>query len=167
MKEIISSRFAGVGLALLLSTALAAADDGGGRGGSRGDHGSDHSSDGGSSNGSRSDGGKVGSGSSGSSFASAASTRSVGALAYADRGGNGSAHTDQDQTRKLVEHGLIHPLRDILARVRDQAPGDVVGINLSRRSGRWVYTLEVLTPTGMRVDVAVDGGTMVILSVGQ
>jgi uncharacterized membrane protein YkoI len=92
-------------------------------------------------------------------------TRSGGPLAFGDRDGSESADADQDQARELVNHGVIHPLSDILARVRDQAPGDVVGVDLSRRGGRWVYGLKVLTPAGRRMEIA--AGTMAILSARQ
>jgi hypothetical protein len=70
---------------------------------------------------------------------------------------------DAEQARELVKHGIIHPLREILQEVRRDAPGDVVGVDLSRQGSRWIYDLKVLTPAGKRVDIAVDAGTMAIL----
>jgi hypothetical protein len=161
MRTIVSYRFAGLCLALLLSTALAAAEDGGG-GGSGGDHGSGHSSDGDSSDASGGGGGNDSA--EGASLTGVSGRASDGLLAFGDRDGDESVDANQDQARELVEHGVIRPLRDILAHVRDQAPGDVVGVDLSHHSGRWVYGLKVLTPAGRRVEIAVDAGTMAILS---
>jgi len=155
-------RFSGLCLALLLSTALAAAEDGGGGGSSSGSHDSSHSADSASSDGSGD--GRSGGDPPGASFARSASSGSDGLLAFGDHDGDESVDADQDQARELVEHGVIRPLREILARIRDQAPGDVVGVDLSRHGGRWVYGLKVLTPAGRRLDIAVDAGTMAILS---
>jgi len=166
MKTIMSYRLAAISLAVLLSTAFAAADDGGNGGG---DHSSDHSSGGSASDGA----GDGGSGSSGGgrsfdpSSASVNAGGSGGPLALGDRDGDEAVDADQDQARELVEHGIIRPLRDILRQVRNEAPGDVVGVDLRRRSGRWVYGLKVLTPAGKRVEIAVDAGTMAILPVRQ
>jgi uncharacterized membrane protein YkoI len=80
------------------------------------------------------------------------------------RGGDHDADdVDQNQARELREHGVIHPLRDVLERVRTASPGEVVGIALARRGGRWVYGIKVLTPAGRRVEVGVDAGTLAIV----
>jgi uncharacterized membrane protein YkoI len=134
MKPIIGCGLTAFSLAVILSTALAAADDAGRAGG-------DHPLD-----------------------PAASADVSPGSLfAVGDRDGDKAVDADQDRARELVEHGVIRPLRDILERVRAEAPGDVVGVNLSRRSGRWVYGLRVLTPAGRRVEIAIDAGTMAIL----
>lgn len=132
MRAIIGYRVVAFFVAAILSTAFAAADDGGRIGG---DPPSDPSSAGLNAGG------------------------SDGLFTVGDRDGD----VDQDQARELVEHGVIRPLRDILGRVRNEAPGDLVGIDLRRRSGRWVYGLKVLTPAGRRVEIAVDAETMAIL----
>jgi hypothetical protein len=131
MRAIIGYRLPAFFLAAILSTAVAAADDGARVGG-------DPPSGG-----------------------------SGGLLAVGDRDGDAAVDADQDRARQLVEHGVIRPLRDILERVRNEAPGDVVGIDLRRRSGRWVYGLKVLTPAGRRLEIAVDAETMAILPVRQ
>ncbi len=159
MKTILRYRFAVFSAALLLSSALAVADDGGRSGGG------DHSSGSSSSDGSGDGGGGSSGHPSGPSSASASSGGSGGLLAFGDGDGDEGVDADQDQARELVEHGVIRPLRDILQQVRNQTPGDVVGIDLSRRSGRWVYGLKVLTPAGRRVELTVDAGTMAVLSV--
>jgi hypothetical protein len=140
MRAIIGYRLAAFSLAAILSTAFAAADDGARVGG---DPSSDPSSAGVSAGG------------------------SGGLLTVGDRDGDEVVDADQDQARQLVEHGVIRPLRDILERVRNEAPGDLVGIDLRRRGGRWVYGLKVLTPGGRRLEIAVDAETMVILPVRQ
>jgi hypothetical protein len=163
MRTIVSYGFAGFCLALIASTALATAEDGGG--GSGGHGGGGHSSDSPSAEGSSDSGGSGSGAAPGPPSAGAfGSSSGRGLVAFGDRDGDESVDADQDKARELVEHGVIRPLRDILARVRDQAPGDVVGVDLGRRGGRWVYGLKVLTPAGKRVEIAVDAGTMAILS---
>ena len=80
-----------------------------------------------------------------------------------DRDGDADGDADQDQARELVEHGTIRPLREILERVRDATPGEVVGIAFAHRGGRWIYGLKLLTPAGKRVELTVDAGTLAIL----
>jgi hypothetical protein len=140
MRAIIGYRLAAFSLAAILSTAFAVADDRGRVGGAPP---SDPSSAGVNAGG------------------------SDGLLIVGDRNGDESVDADQDRARELVEHGVIRPLRDILERVRNEAPGDLVGVDLRRRGGRWVYGLKVLTPAGRRVEIAVDAETMAILPVRQ
>ena len=140
MRAIIGYRLAAFSLAAILSTAFAVADD------------------------------RVRVGSAPPSDPSSAGVNaggSDGLLIVGDRNGDESVDADQDRARELVEHGVIRPLRDILERVRNEAPGDLVGVDLRRRGGRWVYGMKVLTPAGKRVEIAVDAGTMAILPAGR
>ena len=63
---------------------------------------------------------------------------------------------DQEAVRLAVSRGEIRPLADILAGIRDQLPGDVVGVEVENEKGRWVYELRVLDPKGRLFDVYVD-----------
>jgi uncharacterized membrane protein YkoI len=69
-----------------------------------------------------------------------------------------------DQARELVARGLIRPLQEILVEVRNEAPGDIVGITLAQRKGHWVYGFKVLTGAGRRLEITVDARTMALLS---
>jgi uncharacterized membrane protein YkoI len=50
---------------------------------------------------------------------------------------------DQDTVRQAVERGEIKALADILSAIRDKLPGDVIGIEIERKNGRWFYELRV------------------------
>ena len=81
----------------------------------------------------------------------------------ADGDGDAEGDADQDRARDLVEQGIIHPLREVLERVREASPGEVVDIAFARRGGRWIYGLKVLTPAGKRMELTVDAGSLAIL----
>jgi uncharacterized membrane protein YkoI len=73
----------------------------------------------------------------------------------------GAAHAeskqhDQDVTRQAVERGEIRPLTDILAAIRDKLPGEVVGVEIEQKTGRWLYELRVADPKGRLFEVYVD-----------
>jgi uncharacterized membrane protein YkoI len=63
---------------------------------------------------------------------------------------------DQEAVRLAVSRGEIRPLADILAGIRDQLPGDVVGVEVENEKGRWVYELRVVDRKGRLFDVYVD-----------
>jgi uncharacterized membrane protein YkoI len=63
---------------------------------------------------------------------------------------------DQDAVRQAVERGEIHPLAEILDGVRGKLPGDVVGIEIERKNGRWLYELRVLDGQGRVFEVYVN-----------
>jgi uncharacterized membrane protein YkoI len=63
---------------------------------------------------------------------------------------------DQDDVRQAVERREIRPLADILEVVRGRLPGDVVGVEIERKDGRWMYELRVLDARGRVFDVYVD-----------
>jgi uncharacterized membrane protein YkoI len=63
---------------------------------------------------------------------------------------------DLDAVRLAVGRGEIRPLADILAGVRDQLPGDVVGVEVEKKNGSWVYELRTVDGKGRLFDVYVD-----------
>ena len=63
---------------------------------------------------------------------------------------------DQDAVRLAVSRGEIRPLADILAGIRDRLPGDVVGVEVEEKKGRWVYELRVVDGKGRLFEVYVD-----------
>ena len=68
-----------------------------------------------------------------------------------------SAHDDDHvRARDLFEHGEIRALVDILSVVREQAPGDIVAVDLVRSGDRWVYRFQVVAADGRRTTVDVD-----------
>jgi uncharacterized membrane protein YkoI len=77
-----------------------------------------------------------------------------GPAAHADR-----RDRDQDVARQAVERGEIKALADILAAVREKLPGEVVGVEIERRDGRWFYELRVSGAKGRLFEVYVDART--------
>lgn len=66
---------------------------------------------------------------------------------------------DQDTTRQAVERGEIKPLADILAAIRSKLPGEVVGVEIEQKRGRWFYEFRVADPKGRLFEVYVDAGS--------
>jgi uncharacterized membrane protein YkoI len=63
---------------------------------------------------------------------------------------------DQDAVRHAVERGEIRPLTDILNAVRGKLPGEVVGVEIESKKGRWLYEFRVLDGKGRLFEVYVD-----------
>ena len=66
---------------------------------------------------------------------------------------------DHELARELYEHGDIRPLEDVVAKLKRDNPGDVVGIDLVRIVDRWVYRFQVVAADGHRSIVDVDAGS--------
>jgi len=63
---------------------------------------------------------------------------------------------DQDAARQAVESGEIRPLADILDAVRGKLPGEIVGVEIESKKGRWLYEFRVLDGRGRLFEVYVD-----------
>ncbi len=71
---------------------------------------------------------------------------------------------DHDRAREALERGEALPLAEVLARVRPELGGEVVGVDFEReRGGRWIYEFKVIGPTGRLVEVHVDAATARVL----
>ena len=73
---------------------------------------------------------------------------------------------DHDRAREALERGEALPLADILARVRPELGGEVVGVSFERDRGngsRWIYEFKVIRPDGRLVEVDVDARTARVL----
>jgi uncharacterized membrane protein YkoI len=82
--------------------------------------------------------------------------------------GNGASHADDDdhdRARRALEEGSVRPLAEILHDVRDELGGEVVGVELEREDGRYVYEFEVITPGGRLREINVDALTAEILEI--
>lgn len=66
---------------------------------------------------------------------------------------------EQDEVRHAVESGEIRPLAEILKEIRGKLPGEVVGIEIERKNGRWHYEFRVLDGQGRVYEVYVDAGS--------
>jgi uncharacterized membrane protein YkoI len=72
-------------------------------------------------------------------------------------------HDDHDRARRAFEQGEVLPLAEILARVRGELGGEVVGVSFEREHGRWVYEFKVIGAGGRLVEVYVDAATAEVL----
>ncbi len=62
----------------------------------------------------------------------------------------------RDEVRRAVETGQIRSLADILNAVRRKLPGEVAGVEVERKNGRWLYEFRVVDGQGRLFDVYVD-----------
>lgn len=74
------------------------------------------------------------------------------------------ADRDHDRARLAVERGEALPLSDILARVRSDLGGEVIGVSFERKADHWVYEFRVITPLGRLTEVHVDAATAQIIA---
>ena len=63
---------------------------------------------------------------------------------------------DHEEARQAVERGEIMPLTEVLAEVRKSVPGEIVGVELERKHGTWVYEFKVIQTGGLRIEVYTD-----------
>ncbi len=63
---------------------------------------------------------------------------------------------DHEVAREALTNGEIRPLEAVVAEVRRTVPGDIVGIELEKYSGQWVYKIKVITPSGAMQRVNID-----------
>jgi uncharacterized membrane protein YkoI len=69
---------------------------------------------------------------------------------------------ERDALHEAVEHGEIRSLADILATIRDKLPGEVAGVAVERKDGRWIYEFRVVDRQGRLFEVNVDARTATI-----
>jgi uncharacterized membrane protein YkoI len=72
-------------------------------------------------------------------------------------------HRDHEEARAAVERGEALPLVEILARVRSDLGGEVIGVSFERKRDRWVYEIKVIGPGGQLSEVYVDASSAEIL----
>ena len=75
----------------------------------------------------------------------------------------GAHDDDHDRARRAFEQGEVLPLAEILARVRGELGGEVVGVSFEREHDRWVYEFKVIGPAGRLVELHVDAATAQVL----
>lgn len=69
---------------------------------------------------------------------------------------------ERDEVHQAVERGEIRSLAAILDAVRSKLPGDVAGIEVERKDGRWLYEFRVVDDKGRLFEVYVDAKTATI-----
>ena len=62
----------------------------------------------------------------------------------------------RDEVHRAVEAGEIRSLDDILKAVRGKLPGEVAGVEIERKDGRWRYEFRVVDGQGRLFDVYID-----------
>ena len=62
----------------------------------------------------------------------------------------------RDEVRRAVETGQIRSLADILKAVRENLPGEVAGVEIDRKDGRWRYEFRVVDGQGRLFEVYID-----------
>ena len=71
----------------------------------------------------------------------------------------GPARADErphDEVRRAVERGEIRPLAEIRDAIRDKLPGEIVGVEIERKRGRWLYEFRVIDQRGRLLEAYVD-----------
>lgn len=73
---------------------------------------------------------------------------------------------DHDVARRAVEAGEVQPLAKIRDRVASRVGGRVVGVELERHDGRYVYELKVIAHDGRLLEIEVDARSGDIIGTG-
>ncbi|AUB77979.1 MULTISPECIES: PepSY domain-containing protein [Spiribacter] len=75
------------------------------------------------------------------------------------------ADDDHTRARKALERGEVLPLTAILARVREQYPGNVLETEFEMEDDGYRYELELLDEDGYLLEIELDAATGEILEV--
>lgn len=67
------------------------------------------------------------------------------------------ADDDHERARRALQAGELLSLNEILKRVQQTQPGEVLEVELERERDRWVYELKVLSRDGALIKLDVDG----------
>jgi len=67
-----------------------------------------------------------------------------------------ASERDHDRARAALQAGEVLPLATVLQRVALSHPGEVLGVELEREDGRWIYELKLLQRGGALVKLEVD-----------
>jgi hypothetical protein len=63
---------------------------------------------------------------------------------------------DHDRARQAVQAGEVLPLKEVLARLEREYPGQVLALELEREHGQWVYEVKLLQSGGRLVKLELD-----------
>ena len=83
------------------------------------------------------------------------------ATAEARGGGRDRSEDDDDDhaaAARARAAGEIRPLIEILEHIKVAHPGEVVGIELERKKGRWIYEIKLIASGGRFLEIYVDAG---------
>lgn len=77
----------------------------------------------------------------------------------------GVARDDHERARQALQAGEILPLGELLRRVAQDYPGDVIEVELERDKGRWIYELEIIRADGALIELEIDASDGSLLSI--
>lgn len=63
---------------------------------------------------------------------------------------------DHDAAVRARSAGEILPLTDIIEHVRRIHQGEVVGVELERKNGQWLYEIKLVTPQSRYLEIYID-----------
>ena len=66
---------------------------------------------------------------------------------------------DQDRAFAALKRGEVLPLDKVLAGLGQHHPGELIGVELERRKGRWIYEVRLIDGSGRLIDLDVDART--------
>ena len=73
---------------------------------------------------------------------------------------------DHEIARKALSEGRIRPLTEIMATLKSQFQGQIVGVELEAKAvNTFIYEFKVLTPEGKLKEVKVDAATAKIVKI--
>lgn len=75
----------------------------------------------------------------------------------------GAENGERETVRAAVERGELKSLSEVLQAVRPKLPGEVVGIEIEREEGLWIYEFRIADDKGRLFDVYVDAATAQLL----
>lgn len=86
------------------------------------------------------------------------------ALLPVSAGGQGTQPSDFEIAAEAVRRGEILSLAQILALVEQEQRGDVIEVELEVENGELIYEVELITPDGRLMELALNARTGAVLS---
>ncbi|HBI83192.1 MAG TPA: hypothetical protein DDY24_05655 [Alcaligenaceae bacterium] len=71
---------------------------------------------------------------------------------------------DHDMARQALESGQIMPLRTIIEKVENTYSGQILEIELERKSNQWIYEIKMLRNDGLRIKLKVNAADGTVIS---
>jgi uncharacterized membrane protein YkoI len=75
----------------------------------------------------------------------------------------GKSRESHDIAREALERGEILPLETVLSEVRKAIRGEVVGVELEREHGTWVYEIKIIASGNRMIVTLLDARTAKLL----
>ena len=75
----------------------------------------------------------------------------------------GADQADHDRAQQALQAGLVLPLQEVLLRVRQDYPGQVLAVELEEDDGLLVYEIKLLQAGGQLVKLKLDARTALVL----